>query len=101
MAEYVLKGGVVLTDEDFERMSEACERGEYPGFGGGEVVHALVAFTDGGGCMVEGTVCAIGEDGRTVSVEDGDGNVHEGIPCSDLRVVQSVWERMGGVIPFR
>lgn len=94
MAEYRLKGGVVLTDEDFERMSEACERGEYPGFGDGEVVHALVAFTDGDGRTVEGTVCAIGEDGRTVSVEDGDGNVYEGIPCSDLRIVQSIWERM-------
>ncbi len=29
--EYKMKGGVVLTDEDFERMSEQAAAGEYPG----------------------------------------------------------------------
>lgn len=54
-----------------------------------------MAFTDENGSVVEGTVCAIGEDGRTVSVEDGCGNVHEGILGSELRIVRSVWERAG------
>lgn len=31
MAEYRIKGGQALTDEDVERLGEACERGEYPG----------------------------------------------------------------------
>lgn len=31
MAEYKIKGGHILTDEDFERMAEEAERGEYPG----------------------------------------------------------------------
>lgn len=31
MAEYTIKGGRVLTDEDIERLGEACEREEYPG----------------------------------------------------------------------
>lgn len=30
MAEYKIKGGHALTDEDFERMAEEAERGEYP-----------------------------------------------------------------------
>ena len=31
MAEYSLKGGYALTDKEIERLSEACERGNYPG----------------------------------------------------------------------
>lgn len=31
MAEYRVKGGSTLTDEDIDRLAEACERGEYPG----------------------------------------------------------------------
>lgn len=31
MAEYRVKGGKTLTDEDIERLGEACERGDYPG----------------------------------------------------------------------
>ena len=31
MAEYRIKGGGTLTDEDVERLGEACERGDYPG----------------------------------------------------------------------
>lgn len=31
MAEYKIKGGYTLTDEDLERLGEACERGDYPG----------------------------------------------------------------------
>lgn len=29
--EYKMKGGIVLTDEDFERMSDQAARGDYPG----------------------------------------------------------------------
>ena len=36
--EYRMKGGIVLTDEDFERMSEQAARGEYPGTPGEWVV---------------------------------------------------------------
>lgn len=56
---------------------------------------AIVTFTDEDGNAVEGTVCAIGEDGWTVSVEDSGGNIHEGVPSSELSIVQSVWERAG------
>jgi len=28
--EYKMKGGHILTDEDFERLGEAAERGEFP-----------------------------------------------------------------------
>lgn len=38
MAEYRIKGGHILTDEDFERMAEEAERGEYPGAPGVWVV---------------------------------------------------------------
>lgn len=38
MAEYKIKGGHILTDEDFERMAEEAERGEYPGTPGEWVV---------------------------------------------------------------
>lgn len=38
MAEYRIKGGHILTDEDFERMAEEAERGEYPGTPGVWVV---------------------------------------------------------------
>lgn len=38
MAEYRLRGGAVLTDEDFERMAAEAERGEYPGSPGAWVV---------------------------------------------------------------
>ena len=38
MAEYRIKGGHTLTDEDFERMAEEAERGEYPGTPGTWVV---------------------------------------------------------------
>ena len=31
MATYKMKGGYSLTDEDFDQLGEACERGEYPG----------------------------------------------------------------------
>lgn len=31
MAEYIMKGGAVLTSADFERMAEEAERGVYPG----------------------------------------------------------------------
>lgn len=31
MAEYRLKGGYTITDEEIERLGEACERGDYPG----------------------------------------------------------------------
>ncbi|MDN0069722.1 hypothetical protein [Collinsella ihumii] len=31
MAEYRLKDGYALTDKEIERLSEACERGNYPG----------------------------------------------------------------------
>lgn len=31
MAEYRIKGGYALTDEDFGCMAEEAERGEYPG----------------------------------------------------------------------
>ena len=29
--EYKLKGGITLSDADFERMADKAERGEYPG----------------------------------------------------------------------
>jgi len=29
--EFITKSGQVLTDEDFERLGEAADRGEYPG----------------------------------------------------------------------
>lgn len=38
MAEYIIKGGYTLTDEDFERMAKEAERGEYPGTPGAWVV---------------------------------------------------------------
>lgn len=38
MAEYKIKGGHTLTDEDFERMAEEAGRGEYPGTPGTWVV---------------------------------------------------------------
>lgn len=38
MAEYRIKGGHILIDEDFERMAEEAERGEYPGTPGVWVV---------------------------------------------------------------
>ena len=31
MAEYRIKGGDILTDDDIEQLAEACERGDYPG----------------------------------------------------------------------
>lgn len=31
MAEYTIKGGRTITDEEIELLGEACERGEYPG----------------------------------------------------------------------
>lgn len=31
MAEYRIKGGYTITDEDLDKLGEACERGEYPG----------------------------------------------------------------------
>lgn len=93
IAEYKLKDGTVLTDEEIDRLCGRYERGDYSEFEGGETVYALVAFTDDDGNDVEGIVCAVGEEGRTVSVEDGEGSVHDGIPGSALRIVQSVWER--------
>lgn len=36
--EYQMKGGYVLTDEDFDRLGEAAERGEYPGTPGEWIV---------------------------------------------------------------
>ncbi len=36
--EYKLKGGATLSDEDFERMADEAERGEYPGTPGEWVV---------------------------------------------------------------
>ena len=38
MAEYKLKSGVVLTDEDIEQMAEAIAHGELPGEWTGEAV---------------------------------------------------------------
>lgn len=38
MAEYRIKGGYTLTDEDFGCMAEEAERGEYPGTPGAWVV---------------------------------------------------------------
>lgn len=38
MAEYRIRGGAALTDEDIERLGEACERGDYPGEPGEWVV---------------------------------------------------------------
>ena len=38
MAEYRIKGGGTLTDEDVGRLGEACERGDYPGEPGDWVV---------------------------------------------------------------
>lgn len=38
MAEHRVKGGHTLTDEDFERMADEAERGEYPGVPGAWVV---------------------------------------------------------------
>lgn len=38
MAEYRLKGGYTITDEEIERLGEACERGDYPGEPGEWVV---------------------------------------------------------------
>lgn len=38
MAEYRIKGGCTLTDEDFERMAEEAGCGEYPGTPGAWVV---------------------------------------------------------------
>lgn len=37
MAEYKLKSGKTLTDEEIEAMAEAFERGDYPGSWSGEV----------------------------------------------------------------
>lgn len=31
MAEYTIKGGRTITDEEIGLLGEACERGEYPG----------------------------------------------------------------------
>ncbi|MGN0070264.1 MAG: ribbon-helix-helix domain-containing protein [Atopobiaceae bacterium] len=31
MAEYKIKGGYTISDEEIERLGEACERGDYPG----------------------------------------------------------------------
>ena len=36
--EYKMKGGGTLTEADFDRLGEACERGEYPGEPGEWVV---------------------------------------------------------------
>lgn len=36
--EYIMKGGVVYTDEDFDLLAEAAERGDYPGEPGAWVV---------------------------------------------------------------
>lgn len=36
--EYKMKGGYTLTDADFDRLAEACERGDYPGAAGEWVV---------------------------------------------------------------
>lgn len=38
MAEYRMRGGAVLTDADFERLSEEAARGVYPGTPGEWVV---------------------------------------------------------------
>ena len=38
MAEYRIKGGITLTDEDIERLGESCERGDYPGTPGEWIV---------------------------------------------------------------
>lgn len=38
MAEYRIKGGGTVTDEELERLGEACERGDYPGEPGEWVV---------------------------------------------------------------
>ena len=38
MTEYKLKEGATLTDEDFERMAEEAEAGNYPGTPGAWVV---------------------------------------------------------------
>ena len=38
MTEYKLEGGYTLTDEDFERMAQEAECGEYPGTPGTWVV---------------------------------------------------------------
>ncbi len=38
MAEYKIKGGYTLTDDDLERMAQEAERGEYPGTPGAWVV---------------------------------------------------------------
>lgn len=36
--EYEMKGGYRLTDEDFDKLGEACEQGDYPGTPGEWVV---------------------------------------------------------------
>lgn len=36
--EYKMKGGYKLTNEDFDRLGEACEQGNYPGTPGEWVV---------------------------------------------------------------
>ena len=36
--EYIMKGGTVYTDEDFDRLAAAAERGDYPGTPGAWVV---------------------------------------------------------------
>lgn len=38
MAEYKVKGGYTLTDEEIVRLGEACERGDYPGEPGDWIV---------------------------------------------------------------
>lgn len=31
MAEHKIKGGYTVTDDELDRLAEACERGDYPG----------------------------------------------------------------------
>lgn len=31
MAEHKIKGGYTVTDDELDRLGEACERGDYPG----------------------------------------------------------------------
>lgn len=38
MSTYTTKSGAVLTDEDFERMADEAQRGEYPGEPGAWIV---------------------------------------------------------------
>ena len=46
MAEYKLKSGAVVTDEDIERMAEAIEWGELPGEWTGDAVVGRPRISD-------------------------------------------------------